>query len=182
MARNQINLVGFLQDERYGRALRDSFPRIPIPKMAGLYGELVTLGANLVALHLLEDDYSAAKWTVSGHRGTSPLKHLITTFSGKGGADVAKGYPWYERDKVHISPSRFFEGVPETVWNFRVGGYQVCEKWLKDRKGLTLSKGDIEHYHRIVVALNETIRLMAEVDKAIEARGGWPGAFITSET
>jgi hypothetical protein len=28
-----------------------------------------------------------------------------------------------------------FHGVPENVWNFHIGGYQVCEKWLKDRKG-----------------------------------------------
>ena len=33
---------------------------------------------------------------------------------------------------------------------------------------------DLVHYHRIVVALYETIRLMAEIDKVIDARGGWP--------
>jgi hypothetical protein len=60
-----------------------------------------------------------------------------------------------------------------------IGGYQVCEKWLKDRKGRTLSKDDLAHYGRIVVALNETIRLMKEIDQTIEKHGGWPGAFIT---
>ena len=45
-----------------------------------------------------------------------------------------------------------FRGVPEDVWNFHIGGYQVCEKWLKDRKGRTLSKDDIAHYQKIVVA------------------------------
>ena len=67
--------------------------------------------------------------------------------------------------------------MPEQVWNFHIGGYQVCEKWLKDRKGRTLSAEDITHYHKIVVALSETIRLMAEIDQVIEAHGGWPGAF-----
>ena len=52
--------------------------------------------------------------------------------------------------------------MPEAVWNFHIGGYQVCEKWLKDRKGRTLSKDDIAHYQKIVVALAETIRLMKE--------------------
>jgi hypothetical protein len=56
-------------------------------------------------------------------------------------------------------------------------GYQVCEKWLKDRKGRTLSADDINHYHRIVVALSETIRLMSEIDQVIASHGGWPGAF-----
>ena len=64
--------------------------------------------------------------------------------------------------------------MPEAVWSFRVGGYQVCEKWLKDRKGRTLSKDDIVHYQKTVVALAETIRLMNEIDEAIEAHGGSP--------
>ncbi len=71
--------------------------------------------------------------------------------------------------------------MPEAVWNFHIGGYQVCEKWLKDRKGRTLSKDDIAHYQKIVVALAETIRLMKEIDEVIEEHGGWPGAFQTGE-
>jgi len=58
-----------------------------------------------------------------------------------------------------------------------IGGYQVCAKWLKDRKGRVLSADDITHYHRIVVALHETIRLMAKIDEVIDAHGGWPAAF-----
>jgi hypothetical protein len=72
-----------------------------------------------------------------------------------------------------------FRGVPEAVWNFHIGGYQVCQKWLKDRKGRTLTDEDIAHYHKIVISLNETIRLMAEIDQVIETHGGWPGAFQT---
>ncbi len=74
-----------------------------------------------------------------------------------------------------------FRGVHEEVWNFHIGGYQVCEKWLKDRKDRTLTADDIAHYHRIVIALHETIRLMREIDQVIEAHGGWPGAFQTAE-
>jgi hypothetical protein len=70
-----------------------------------------------------------------------------------------------------------FRGVPEPVWNFHIGGYQVCQKWLKDRKGRPLSKDDIAHYQKIVVALTETIRLMHEIDEVIEQHGGWPDAF-----
>ena len=76
-------------------------------------------------------------------------------------------------DLSHLS-TLGFRGVPEAVWNFHIGGYQVCEKWLKDRKGRTLSAEDIEHYQRVVVALNETIRIMAEIDAVIEEHGGWP--------
>src|SRR5205807_7965043 len=75
-----------------------------------------------------------------------------------------------------------FRGVREAVWNFQVGGYQVCEKWLKDRKGRTLSNDDIAHYQKIVVALAETIRIMKEIDEVIEEHGGWPGAFAQGDT
>jgi len=61
--------------------------------------------------------------------------------------------------------------VPKAVWEFHVGGYQVCEKWLKDRKERKLSYADIQHYQKIIVSLSETIRLMSEIDAAIPA---WP--------
>ena len=54
---------------------------------------------------------------------------------------------------------------------FAVGGYHVCEKWLKDRKGRTLSDDDITHYYKIVLVLSEIIRLMHEIDKVIGQYG-----------
>lgn len=159
---------------RYAELLKIDFPRIPITSDAELFRKLCALGADLVALHLLEDDYEAAAWNASKPKHKSPLKSPITRFPGKGGAEVAKGHPKYKDGNVFINPSRYFEGVPEEVWNFHVGGYQVCEKWLKDRRGRTLSDEDINHYQRVVIALNETIRLMAEIDRVIEEHGGWP--------
>jgi hypothetical protein len=66
---------------------------------------------------------------------------------------------------------QYFEGVPPEVWDFHIGGYQVCEKWLKDRRGRTLSFDDLTHYQKIIAALKETLRLMAEIDAAIPK---WP--------
>ena len=57
------------------------------------------------------------------------------------------------------------------MWNFQVGGYQVLQKWLKDRKGRVLSFDDLFHYQKIVVALKETARLMIEIDELIPS---WP--------
>jgi hypothetical protein len=75
-----------------------------------------------------------------------------------------------------------FRGVPEAVWNFQIGGFEVCEKWLKDRKGRTLSKDDSAHYQKIMVALSETIRLMKEINVVFEQRGSWPGALATAQS
>lgn len=84
--------------------------------------------------------------------------------------------------RVAINSSSSFEGVPEEVWKFHIGGYQVCHKWLKDRKGRSLSDEDILHYCKIVTALNETIRLMRQIDEVINDHGGWPGAFASAST
>jgi hypothetical protein len=102
------------------------------------------------------------------------LRSPITRFIGRGDSVVAKGYPKYQEDTVFINPVQGFKGVPPEVWEFHIGGYQVCEKWLKDRRERQLSAEDIRHYQRVVVALKETIRLMGEVDAAIESAGGWP--------
>ena len=66
---------------------------------------------------------------------------------------------------------QYFKGVPPEVWEFHVGGHQVCDKWLKDRRKRVLSFADLTHYQRIIVALQETIRTMDAIDEAIP---GWP--------
>lgn len=149
---------------RYAEFLKIDFPRLPLTGSIELFRALAQLGSELVALHLLE----------------SPrVNDFITRFEGMGDNSIPKK-PTYKDGAVWINASQRFEGVPEAVWNFHIGGYQVCEKWLKDRKGRTLSADDIAHYQRVVVALNETIRLMAEIDRVIEVHGGWPGAFQPS--
>ena len=207
--------------ERYAEFLKIDFPRVPLTSDIGLFRALCGLGADLVALHLLEDDYPHASWNCrrgvpaprdsangaerrgagtprlqAGETGDSQLAHLITTYPVPGDNTVAKGHPKYlppgdpepgtrnplPSGRVYISKDdpragtqgQYFEGVPPEVWEFHVGGYQVCAKWLKDRVGRQLSYDDLTHYQRVVVALKETIRLMAEIDAAIEAHGGWP--------
>jgi hypothetical protein len=76
--------------------------------------------------------------------------------------------------RVSINKTQYFGGVAKAVWEFHVGGYQVCHKWLKDRKGRKLTYEDTQHYQRVIVALNETIRLMGEIDEVIGQHGGWP--------
>ena len=100
---------------------------------------------------------------------------MITEFKGKGDNVVAAiGKNSYKSDKLKINRMQYFEGIPEEVYNFHIGGYQVCLKWLKYRKGRELTEEEIEHYQKIVVALNETIRIMEEIDEVIEEHGGWP--------
>jgi predicted helicase len=161
---------------RYAEFLKIDFPRLPLPGRLELFGDLAQFGDELVALHLME---------------SPKLDRFITTYTGPKNPEV--GRVGWSDDTVWLDASATkkgqpatpgtigFRGVPEGVWNFHIGGYQVCQKWLKDRKGRTLSDDDIAHYQKIVVALAETIRLMQEIDEVIEQYGGWPGAFAQAE-
>ena len=72
-------------------------------------------------------------------------------------------YRW-EQNRVYINSEQYFEGVPESAWNFYIGGYQPAQKWLKDRKGMTLSFEDVRHYQHIIYVLQQTERIMQEID------------------
>ena len=151
---------------RYAEPLTRDFPRVPVTGSLELFKRLTKFGEELVAFHLME---------------SPKLDKYFTRFVGKSAPEVEKVS--YSDEVVWLDKAKTqgFQGVPENVWNFHIGGYQVCYKWLKDRKGRTLSADDINHYHRIIVALKETIRIMAEIDKVIEAHGGWPDAFLTKD-
>jgi hypothetical protein len=99
------------------------------------------------------------------------LNKPITKYPVTGSNEVDNVAYDEKTQRVYINKTQYFEGVPPEVWNFHIGGYQVCQKWLKDRKDRKISVDDSTHYQKIVVALKETIRLMAEIDELIP---GWP--------
>jgi len=141
---------------RYAEFLKRDFPRIPFTSSRDLFAALVAKGGDLIALHLME----------------SPLLDSPITSFPEPGSDKVERVAYNDNQRrVYINKTQYFDGVPKAVWEFHVGGYQVCEKWLKDRKGRKLDGDDLTHYKKIVVALHETIRLMAEIDALIPS---WP--------
>ncbi|MBU1895453.1 hypothetical protein KJ641_01105, partial [Patescibacteria group bacterium] len=71
----------------------------------------------------------------------------------------------YQEEKVFINKTQYFGGVPQSAWDFYIGGYQPAQKWLKDRKGRSLSSGETEHYQKVIVALVETDRITGEINR-----------------
>lgn len=84
-------------------------------------------------------------------------------YQGDGDDVVASGYPKFEGGKVYINKDQSFADVPAIAWGFHIGGYQPAQKWLKDRRGRTLSWDDVGHYQRIVKILAETDRIMKQI-------------------
>ena len=66
---------------------------------------------------------------------------------------------------MYINKTQYFGPVPERVYEYRIGGYQVCDKWLKDRKERRLKTEDIQTYCRMVTAIGHTIAIQKELDE-----------------
>ena len=128
--------------ERYYEFLKYGFPRIPLPNDIAHFRRLSTLGQRLMDMHLLKN--------VPG-----PPRHR---FEGEGEGVVSKFA--YRDGHVWINPTQHFTNVTEAVWEFEIGAYQVCEKWLQDRKGEVLSDVELQQYQQILVAVAETIDIM----------------------
>ncbi len=134
--------------QKYSEFLKIDFPRIPFTKDYRLFIQLGKLGRRIADLHLLK---------------SKELEKTISKFPVEGSAKVEK--PIYDNERVRINKEQYFDGIKEEVWLYQIGGYQVCNKWLKDRKGKTLTLDEIQTYCKIVTALSKTIELQNEIDK-----------------
>ena len=134
---------------KYAEFLKIDFPRIPFAKAYRLFSKMAEYGQRLVELHLLK---------------STELDLPIAKFQGRGDERVEKLRYDEKEKRAYINESQYFEGITEEVWQYQIGGYQVCNKWLKDRKKRFLSLDDIKHYCKVVTSLEKTI----EVQKAID--------------
>jgi len=133
---------------KYAEFLKTDFPRIPFTKDYKLFTKMGEYGKQLVDLHLLRAD----------------LKPMVK-FPAKGDAAVEKLRYDEKQKRVYINKNQYFEGIPKEVWEYQIGGYQVCNKWLKDRKKRRLSLEDIKHYCNVVTALQKTIEVQKMIDE-----------------
>ncbi|MBR4219394.1 MAG: hypothetical protein IKR71_10195 [Bacteroidales bacterium] len=133
---------------KYKEFLKVDFPQIPYPKDQAEFEHFRSFGYQLRELHLMHN-----------------VPESPVTFPESGSMVVEKIV--YDSDKVRINGNQYFANVPTEAWEFYIGGYQPAQKWLKDRKGRTLSFDDIEHYRKIIAVLLRTAELMREIDHGL---------------
>jgi len=141
--------------ERYGELLTIEYSRIPFTSDAQMFIKLTALGEDLVRIHTLSE--------------TLPV---VSRFPVKGGCEVER--PRLADGRMYINDLQYFEGVDDSVWEHTIGGSRIVEKWLKERRGRTLSFADIKQVHQIVAAIARTIVLTKALDEIIASAGGWP--------
>ncbi len=134
--------------DRYYEFLRYDFPRIPLPQNTDHFHTLAALGQELIDLHLLKN-----------------VPQPTHRFEGEGDGMVERVR--YTDNKVWINTTQHFTDIPQEVWEYEIGAYQVCHKWLKDRKDRRLTTDNLNQYRKILVAIAETIRIMDTIDNIL---------------
>lgn len=139
--------------EKYKEFLKVDFPRVPYPSSAEHFQKIAAKGNELICLHLMK---SADRWPIS------------VTFPERGD-NIIEELTWSEEEaivvgRVKINKTQYLGNVSTIAWNAYIGGYQPAQKWLKDRKGRELGFQDILHFGQIIYALEQTNRIMKEID------------------
>ena len=146
---------------KFREFLKIDFPRVPFPRDREHFRTLAKLGAELRALHLME---------------SPKLNRLITTYPEPGDNIITRRLTKDDYEltdstagpgrlgRVWLNDTQYFGGVPQTAWNFPIGGYLPAQKYLKDRKNRALTWDEINHYQKIIVALVETAKVMKQID------------------
>jgi len=133
----------------YAEFLKFDFPRVPFTKDNELFRMMGVLGKKLVNLHLLKSpdlDKPVAQFPVEGDNKIEKITYNEKYFF------------------VYINKNQYFKGITEEAWHYHIGGYQVCSKWLKDRKKRALYLDDIKHYCNIVTTIHKTIEIQRKID------------------
>ncbi|MCK4396731.1 N-6 DNA methylase [candidate division WOR-3 bacterium] len=139
---------------KYAEFLKIDFPRVPFTKDYKLFSKMGKYGKKLVELHLLE---------------SKELDPPTAKFQGEGDDKVVK-LKYDEKEKrLYLNQNQYYSGISKEIYQYQIGGYQVCHKWLKDRKGRRLSLNEIKHYCKIITALQKTIEIQKEIDKIYPA-------------
>jgi len=144
--------------DRYAAFLTSDFPRILFPRDRYLFDALAGLGRELMDLHL-------------PGRPLRPTTQFLGTGSGRLGRTrkVLRDYREDER-RVYVNEDRqFFDGIPLRVWEYRIGGYQVLDRWLQDRAGRKLTLSEIQTFCRAATALGRTVEVQRRIDELYSA-------------
>ncbi len=136
--------------QKYNEFLKIDFPRIPFTADYSSFKKLAKIGEKLANLHLLKD---------------KSLAKTSAKYKGAGLNEVKKREYREKEKRLYINDNQYFEGIPKEIWNYHIGGYQVLDKWMKDRVGKSLERNDQEHYLKMIEVLRKTIKIQKEIDK-----------------
>ena len=152
-------IYGILHDpvycKKYNQYLCRDFPRVPVINdkstendpdafyvSESLFREYLAVGQKLRMLHLM-------KLTTTVNLSLEPNMSN----------DMEIGAVKYKDGAIQLNQNIKIYGIPEDVWNYQIGGYQVLDKWIKEHKGETLTLSSFTHIEKMIGVIAETLRL-----------------------
>jgi flagellar biosynthesis protein FliQ len=136
--------------KKYLERLKIDYPKIPFVNDGIKFKKLANLGQKLIDMHLLK---------------IGKIDSKLGEFTEKGNDYVEKPNYEIKTKRLYINETQYFDNVPEALWNFEIGGYEVLYKWLNERKGTILSYEGQTQFKKIVYAVSETLKIMKEIDE-----------------
>ncbi|GAA9357150.1 DNA methyltransferase [Helicobacter pylori] len=137
--------------KRYEGFLKIDYPKILFTKNKDLFRALSLLGIELIGLHVLNQEslnYSFEKlkdatigesYYIEAHKPDSIIKK-----------------PSHNEQRLYINHSAYFRGVSQEIYDYRIGGYCVLDKYLKSHKN---EPCDFDHVTRIIKVIARTIEI-----------------------
>lgn len=135
--------------EKYLDFLKIDFPKIPFVESKEKFLEFSELGSSLISLHLLQDD------ALDSSIG-EPL------YNDKNDKNLIIEKPSYnaESQRLFINKSLYFDKVDSSVWEYKIGGYQVLDKYLKSHKGEAI---DFTYFQKIIQTLHKSLEIESKI-------------------
>jgi len=134
---------------KYNDLLKIDFPRIPFTEDKDIFDKLSLIGQRLIDLHLLKVDFD-----------TNIVNFPVSK------PDLAVTKVEYKNNQAWFNDTTYFDNIPKDIWDYQIGGYQVLDKWLKERKkhNYILKGTDLQHFIKVCNVLAETIKIQKEID------------------
>jgi hypothetical protein len=135
--------------QKYAEFLKIDFPRVPFTSEYKVFKQFANFGEQLVDLHLMKSEQ---------------LNKPIAKYQGRGDNDKVEKIIYSEEEqRIYINKEKYFDNISAELWNYQIGGYQVLQKYLKDRKDRIMDAP--RYYCRIVTAIDKTIIIQKQIDQ-----------------
>ncbi|MCB9449787.1 MAG: N-6 DNA methylase [Anaerolineaceae bacterium] len=179
-------------------ALRQDWPRVPLPEAQTLLEESARLGRRAAALLDVEREVEGVtsgaiqsdlrEIAVPATTGAMPDYHVQGWGYLANGATMPGQGTLHEHDDgsldVYLNETTYWRNIPAEVWAYTLGGYPVLKKWLSYRDqrvlGRRLHDHEVRAFMHIARRIAAILALEDDLDAnyaAVKASGyEWPGA------
>ncbi|GAA9156585.1 hypothetical protein HpHA184_02590 [Helicobacter pylori] len=137
--------------KRYESFLKIDYPKILFTENKDLFRTLSLLGIELIGLHVLNQEslnysFEKLKDATIGESGYIEAHERNPIISK----------PSHNEQRLYINHSAYFSGVSQEIYDYRIGGYCVLDKYLKSHKNESCV---FDHVTRIIKVITRTIEI-----------------------